>query len=360
MTSTPKLLLATAVAAAAFAGSAGAQVGIGQIQIPGANLTSFDITYVDQASQRIFLADRSNKGIDIFDAKTEKFIGRVAGMVGLRMKDGKPSNEISGPNGVLAFGDEAWVGDGDSQVRVVDLKAMKIADTINTGGKARADELDYDPKDGVILIANGDEDEAPFVTLISTKPGHKIIAKLEFPQATDGIEQPAWNPADDLFYVALPELNNDGFRGGIAVIDPTGKLIKILPTSGCHGNGLVFGPNQHLFYGCTAHGKEGMESKQNVYDTSGNLIAEIPGVGGSDEVAYSKTNGQYYSGSSNSASGHVLGVFDANTNKLVTAIPIRGNAPHSVAVNEANGHIYMPAGAKEGGCGCILVFGGPL
>src|SRR5579862_2548594 len=121
MTSKPKLLLSTAVAAAAFAGSAWAQVGIDQIKIPGNPLTSFDISYVDQASQRLFLADRSNKGIDIIDAKTEKYIGRVDGMVGLRMKDGKPSNEISGPNGVLAFGDEAWVGDGDSLVRVVDL-----------------------------------------------------------------------------------------------------------------------------------------------------------------------------------------------------------------------------------------------
>jgi hypothetical protein len=359
MTLKPKLLFATAVAAVAFAGSAGAQTGIGQIQIPGNPLNSFDISFVDQASQRMFLADRSNKGIDIIDAKTEKWIGRVDGMVGLKMKDGKPSNEISGPNGVLAFGDEAWVGDGDSLLRVVDVKAMKIVDTINLGGTARADEMDYDPKDQVLLVANGDDD-TPFVTLVSTKPGHKIIAKLEFPQATDGVEQAAYNPADGLFYVSLPEINNDGFRGGIAVIDPTGKLIKINPTSGCHGNGLVFGPNQHLFLGCTAHGKEGMESKQNVYDTSGNLIAEIPGVGGTDEVAYSKTNGQYYSGSSNNAGGHVLGVFDANKNTLVTAVPIRGAAPHSVAANDVSGHIYMPAGAKEGGCGCILVFAGPL
>ena len=353
------LLATTIVAAASFAGAANAQVGSDQIKIPGNPLNSFDISYVDQATQRMYLADRSNKGIDIIDAKTDKWIGRVDGMVGLKFKDGKPSNEISGPNGVLAFGDEAWVGDGDSLVRVVDLKAMKIVDTINTGGTARADELDYDPKDGVIAIANGDDD-TPFLTLISTKPGHKIIAKLEFPQATDGIEQPAYNPADGLFYVALPELNGNGFKGGIAVIDPTGKLIKILPTSGCHGNGLVFGPDQHMFYGCTAHDKEGMTSKQNVYDTSGNLIAEIHGVGGTDEVAYSKTNGQYYSGSAQNASGHVLGVFDANTNKLVTAVPIRGSAPHSVAVNDSNGHIYMPAGAKEGGCGCILVFEGPL
>jgi hypothetical protein len=56
------------------------------------------------------------------------------------------------------------------------------------------------------------------------KPGHKVIAKLLFPDATDGAEQPDYNPADGMFYVAISELKKDEKKGGVAVIDATGKL----------------------------------------------------------------------------------------------------------------------------------------
>jgi hypothetical protein len=42
---------------------------------------------------------------------------------------------------------ELWAGDGDSTVKVVDLTNNSIVATISTGGKFRADEMAYDPKD---------------------------------------------------------------------------------------------------------------------------------------------------------------------------------------------------------------------
>jgi hypothetical protein len=50
------------------------------------------------------------------------------------------------------------------------------------------------------------------------------------------------------------------------------------------------------------------------------------------------------------------GVIDAKTNKLVQKIDIMGGSPHSVAVNESNGHVYLPVGKPNGGCGCIQVY----
>lgn len=362
MTLKPSFLLATIFAAATFAGSAGAQVGIGQMAVPGDNpMFSFDISYVDQASQRYLLADRTNKSIDVFDAKAEKFIGRVGGMKGLVFKNGKPDNDSSGPNGVLTIGDEAWASDADGLVKVIDLKTMKVTDTINTGGKGRADEMAYDPKDQVFIVALP-ADDPPFVTLISTKPGHKIIGKVVFADSTDGAEQPAWNPADGMFYQPVPEIHDNARRGNLSVIDPaTAKEVRRIEVDGCAPRGLAFGPNGNLLIGCAARGKEGMGPKQLIINpASGAVVATVEGIGGVDEVAYSKTNGQYYVAAANNPSGHVLGVIDANSNKLVWAVPLVGSAPHSVAVNEVSGHIYVPAGSKEGGCGCILVFGGPL
>src|SRR5215471_3356619 len=126
------------------------------IDIPGEELKLFDIGVVDAAAGRYYLADRSNKGIDIFDTKTNKFIGRVEGFVGVAMRDGKPVGNISGPNGVAldAKNKILWVGDGDSTLKAVDLKGKepKIVDTINLGGQRRADELAVDTKDGVVLV----------------------------------------------------------------------------------------------------------------------------------------------------------------------------------------------------------------
>src|SRR5258708_8644678 len=92
-------------------GSAGAvQAGsgklkqIGTMTNPAGPIDEFDIGYVDQKSQRYYLADRSNKSVDIFDAKTNKFIGSVGGFVGHVMEHGQPHNGRAGPGGVLVVG----------------------------------------------------------------------------------------------------------------------------------------------------------------------------------------------------------------------------------------------------------------
>jgi DNA-binding beta-propeller fold protein YncE len=54
--------------------------------------------------------------------------------------------------------------------------------------------------------------------------------------------------------------------------------------------------------------------------------------------------------------GITLGVIDAATNKLVQKIAIKGGNPHSVAVNDNDGHVFVPVGIADGGCGCIQVY----
>src|ERR1700730_16733684 len=119
-----QLVLSAAVGLSAFAGAANAAEmrQIGTISIPGEPLNSFDISFIDQSTGMFYLADRSNKGIDIIDTKKGMFVGRIGGMVGPVMKkDGTCcNNDASGPNGVVIAGKEAWVGDGDSTLKVID------------------------------------------------------------------------------------------------------------------------------------------------------------------------------------------------------------------------------------------------
>src|SRR5207237_2355267 len=56
---------------------------IALIKVPGAPLTSFDISIVERSSQTYYLADRSNNAVDIFDASSNTFETRVAGFVRL-------------------------------------------------------------------------------------------------------------------------------------------------------------------------------------------------------------------------------------------------------------------------------------
>jgi len=354
--------MATTVALIALALPGGAEAGnaklkqIDTISNPAGPIDGFDISFVDQKTHRYYLADRSNKSVDVFDAKTDKFIGSTPGFVGVTMKNGKPDNDTSGPDGVVVVGNQVWAGDGDSTIKIIDLKTMKIAETINTGGKTRVDEMAYDPKDQVFIGVNNAEDP-PFATVISTKKGHKVIAKIPFEDATDGAEQPAYNSADGLFYVAIPEIKKDAKKSAVAVIDPkTGKLVKMLAVDNCHPNGLAFGPGGNFALGCTADGKEMPAVITIMNAKTGKVVKNVPDIGAADMVAYNPKTGQYYTGSRNMPGGPVLGIIDAKTNTLVDKIAIKGGNPHSVDVDHSNSHVFVPAGSANGGCGCVMVF----
>ena len=329
---------------------------IGTIDIPGQPLKSFDIGVIDQAGERYYLADRSNKAIDVFDTAAGRFMGRLGSFAGAVVKDGKAANDVSGPDGVVFTGQEIWAGDGDSTVKVIDPSSGKTLDTISTGGAKRLDEVGYDPRDDIFIGVNNAE-HPPFATLISTRPGHAIIGKLVFPDATDGAEQPTYNPFDGMFYLSIPEFDKDPRKGGVAVIDPrTAKLVKMLRVDDCHPAGLAFGPDQNFVLGCAADGKEMPAVTTIMNARSGAVVATVPGLGGADMVAYNARNNQYYTASRGNPGGPVLGVIDAAANTLVQTIAITGGTPHSVASDEANGHVFLPVGVADGGDGKIHVY----
>ena len=174
-----------------------------------------------------------------------------------------------------------------STVKIIDLKTKKSTDTISTGGKFRVDEMACDPKAHVVIVANN-ADEPPFLTLISSKPGHKVMAKIAIEDATDGIEQPVYNAATKRFYVSIPELKKDKVKGAVAVINPaSGKLEKLLPVNDCRPNGLVQGPGANLLLGCDAGGKDtGLPPVFVVMKTDGSVVKVIPGLGSADMVTY--------------------------------------------------------------------------
>src|SRR3989475_4347598 len=45
----------------------------------------FDISWVDEPTERYFIADRSNAGVDIIDAETNTWVHRIGGVVGQKV-----------------------------------------------------------------------------------------------------------------------------------------------------------------------------------------------------------------------------------------------------------------------------------
>jgi len=332
------------------------------IDIPGEELKLFDIGVVDPATGRYYIADRSNNGVDIFDTKTNKYVGRVGGMVGVVMKDGKPVGSASGPNGVAydPTRKELWVGDGDSPVKVIDTKANppKTVETIPTGGTKRADELAIDTKDGIVLVFNN-ADKPTFGSFISTKT-RKILGKVELADATDGVEQSTFIAKTGLFYSSVPELNEDNNKGGIAVFDPkTMKMLRLINIPGCQPTGLMPGPGTNLLVGCAA-GQDGtkLQPATVIWDwKTEKVVNVVKEVGGMDEVWYDSGANKYYTASRGQPGGPVLGVIDAKTNKWIENVPTAPGA-HSVAADSVSKHAFVPLTANPS-CpkSCIGVYG---
>ena len=354
------------------------------IAVPG-HLVVFDISWLDPDTQLYYLADRSNNAIDVVDAKRSVFVKQIAkgsftGFTG--------NNDTSGPNGVVTSGRWLFVSDASSRVVSIDLQSDQIVDSVSTGGAAglRADELAFDARDGLLLAANN-ADSPPFATLIKVNPQNgrlTVGARITFANATNGAEQPLWDPATRRFYMSIPEVNGSVADGAVARINPNGTLETLFPVQFCQPAGLSLGPRQDLLLGCsvvfdtagapwTAASATSAAPAQVIMDAkSGAIDARIAGVGGSDEVWFNPGDRRYYTASRANPGSPVLGVIDADSQSLVQVVPTfntpaaapapRGTS-HSVAVDPHNNHILVPMPANNvfPNCldGCIAVFGVP-
>src|SRR5262249_24466820 len=172
----------------------------------GANpLVSFDISWFDPdpTVNRYFLADRSNNQIDVVNPSDNSITHIAQGIFAGVQAD----NDHSGPDGVLTVHQasgvtELWVADSPGKVWVLNAvtgaNILGDGNFISVGGTTRADELCFDSKDHLIMIASPGEDP-PFVTFISTtthqvvQPGGRLVFNGGDPvmglKATNGLEQ---------------------------------------------------------------------------------------------------------------------------------------------------------------------------
>jgi hypothetical protein len=352
------------------------------VQIPGAPLRSYDISWVNPQRAEYYLADRSNAAIDIIDTRHltfKRFLGKGL-FVGAKLNAaGAVNNDISGPDGVVTHGRWLYAGDGDSTLKVFDLdgpNALAQA-PLSTGGSTRVDEMAL-TTDGELLLTVNNAEDPPFANLWAANGDRnhssvRMLSKITidpvlFP-GTPAIEQPAWDPKTKRFYVSVPILGRPGgcgtatCDGGLMVIDPAevtrpamvlgafnpATNTGVLQLSDCGPNGATVGPHDNLLLGCTQANNPANRSTLVINATTKHY-SHVNGIVGSDEVWFNSGDGRYYTGSNRNcapagcpAQAAVLGVIDA-TSVLIETIP-QSSGSHSVAADSERNLIFVPQSA---------------
>jgi hypothetical protein len=388
----------------AMAASDETYVAKSAITLPGAQkITSFDISFVDPVTGLYFLADRTNKSIDVVDTFSPSLttLFQIVPTGANAFAGATPSNDNAGPDGVITVNHrEVWAGDGPSEIKVFDLFTQQLTHTISTGGTKRADELCFDPRDQLVMMANDAESPFPWITIVSTTSYNLTEPKIVMdgtkgtPAATNGIEQCQWDHRTGKFYLNIPEVNgpgNDTKDGAVMVFSPqpdgTVQIDNVLdvPVSKCAGpQGMTIGPDHQILLGCNNPNKTVpstiiIDDRVKKGDTAVKIIATVAGQDGADEVWFNEGNNSYFLGRSGGANPQQLGIIDAGDGEKIGSdqsvtiglpnLPAPNNhgTAHSVAADPIFNQIYVPipstaglnvcdnAGASSAQ-GCIAIF----
>jgi hypothetical protein len=378
---------------------------IGVIPIPGPNpLTSSDIAWADPGTERYYVTDRANFGVDIINADDDLWEGRVTGMAGADASGGGTATTNGpGPNGVLVTSNRRlWAGDGNSTLEVADVDpnsstylsilfpgGFSTANSSCDGGTAttkycgRADELAYDPKDHIVIIANNAPLSPtvlcpttanptahcpvdPYATFVKADPpfsSASVLGHITFTGA-GGLEQSIWDPERQRFLINVP-----GNIVGTSVLEPTIQVINpitmkseesfevdcstipgvVSPTS-VSSTGIALAPYGHILI--SACGSPIVLTLKDKPTPHINILNVSNAVGGGDEVWYNSGDGRFY------VTGLVppvvpvtvpptpqvqaLGVLDGETGALIQTVSqneftVKGKNP---AALPENNHIF--------------------
>ncbi len=282
---------------------------------------SFDIIDIDQAAHLMYIADRPNPGVDVFDVSTP------AAKYLMTIPTG-PANGVTVAKNV----NKLFVGISDSSVAVVDIDPMSskrntVIAKLSTGGKKRTDEMDYDPREKKLYAANSDDGIVSVVDAV-----HNTIIK-KFENLGDGLEQPRYNPADGMMYMTSSDQNT------VFQFDPVKDVLVQKWNVGisCDPNGIAINPatNQALL-GCS----DKKTPHLVLWDLkAAKAIATFNQAGACDQALYDPKTNLFIVACANFPPGAVIAV--------LTGSPVRwvGNAPtavgsHAVGFDNTNHVIY--------------------
>ncbi|MDQ6664449.1 MAG: hypothetical protein M3Z23_08650 [Acidobacteriota bacterium] len=335
------------------------------IPIPGwdTNAAGFDLFAFNPETRILYVADRTNHGIDAIDTRTNSFVGSLT----------VPNN--ASPNGVLVVPElqQMVVTDGGKNVLVYDLRLPGMGPDIYavpgiTGG---TDALDYDPLNRRVYVINGN---APYMMTGIDLITKTVASQLALPGSPELMR---FNPVDGLIYQVITDGDNKNAGAGVAVFDPVSNTLKpTFLTPDCVPHGIDIDPvSNTAILGC------GGAQAQVLMDLkTGAVLKSFPDVTGTDLLLYNPNNRRFYTASSSNKSTTtgcpadgptnpnypVLGVFDAlssSTGRLV-GIACSGRGAHGLGIDPIQNLIYVgatqypadPADRSTGSTGVLVYY----
>jgi hypothetical protein len=276
---------------------------------------SFDNIEIDQGNHLLYVSDRTNNGVDVFDVSKPraKYLKTVA--------------LSSTPNGLAIAPDfRLFVGTGAGVVAVVDIhkgsaSLHTVVAELNTGG-AGVDLLDYNTGKHLLLAAHGGEG---VITTIDTATNE---IKDHF-KVGSALEQPRFNETDGLVYATSPTAD------ALVQIDPhDGSIKNSFPLGGCTPTGLALNPKSNLAV---------IACKKHVLSRNMNTgkMEKFDQVMGGDIVTYNSKVDRFFVASPHKTRPSAIGMFGGTPIAYMATIAAPGSG-NSATLDETNDIVYSP------------------
>jgi YVTN family beta-propeller protein len=288
-----------------------------------------DLMEVDQQAHLLYVTDRTDNGIEVFDISSPeaKYVRTIS--------------VCAGPNGItVAKGvNKVYVGLSDSSVAVIDIDpssptANQLIGLVPTGGAKRADELDFDSQEKKLYVANSDDG---FVSVIDAT-SDKIIKKIG--NLGGGLEQPRYNSGDGTVY--LTGVDDNVLYAFDPTTDQQVKKIDLGMPCGPTGLGINSRNNEALIACIQPH-------VLLVDLRAGKVMMSFDQVGGADGLFYSENANRYFVAAVGWSKGPVIGILGGSPVKFITNVPTgTARAAHGVAFDETHNIVYTQDGDGGG------------
>jgi len=274
---------------------------------------SFDAVEIDQAAHRLYVADRTNRGVDVFYISTAqpRYVMTIP----------VPSS----PNGLALASDigRLFVGTAIGTVAIIDEKAGSLTHDhvigeVRTGAK-KADLLDYGANRQRLYVGSSTEGK---ITSIDPATG-AVKATFTIGYA---VEQPRYDPVDGMVYVTSPDAN------ALFKVDPNDGSVTKIPLGGsCQPTGMAINPKTNTaVIACSS-----FIVSWDLTNATAQTFTQVPG---GDIVNYDANADRFLVASPNSA---LVGLFGGNPVDYIASVPT-GSHGNSAAYDETNGIVYTP------------------
>jgi outer membrane protein assembly factor BamB len=278
---------------------------------------SFDAIEIDQAAHLLYMADRTDRGVDVFDISTP------------RAKYLQTIPMPSYPNGLAIAKDLArlYVGTAAGSVAIVDINTSSksygaVIKDVKTAGTS-VDLLDYGATRQRLYASNSTDGK---ITSIDPSTG-EIKAQFTVGSIT---EQPRFNPADGMVYVTSPAAD------ALVQIDPNDGLVKNkYPLEGCKPVGMAINPSSNTaLMACHTYVMS--------FDLgAGKSTGTFP-LGNGDIVNYSASVDRFFVASlPHAQTPGFVGIFGGNPVTYLSSVQTDGSG-NSAAYDEKNNVVYTP------------------